>query len=80
MLDALLDELLRLGLAQATELLFGGGSAGGLGALAAAERVRARLPALRVFKVFVLSGFFLARPSPRATDAPRGSAASAEKP
>ncbi|EOD11906.1 hypothetical protein EMIHUDRAFT_104573 [Emiliania huxleyi CCMP1516] len=58
-----------LGLADGAELLLAGGSAGGLGALFSAERVRARLPQLSRFKLLLLSAFFLHRqpePLPRA--------------
>ena len=61
-LDAIIDELLATTeLKSAARVLWSGGSAGGLGALAAANRVHEKLAAARVYKVMVLSGFFLQR-------------------
>jgi hypothetical protein len=62
-LEAQVAELLDLGLRDATHVLFSGGSAGGLGALHAANAVQQLLPRAEVFKVLLLSGFFLMPPS-----------------
>ena len=61
-LDLLVEELLQLGMRHATHVLWVGGSAGGPGALHAADRVQRQLgPALESFKVLIISGFFLLR-------------------
>ncbi len=59
-LQAQIDLALELGMRDADEVLFSGGSAGGIGALAAADWVRRRLPSsVRRFKVLIISSFFV---------------------
>lgn len=60
-LEAQLATAIALGLKDADEVLFSGGSAGGIGALHAAHAVRKLLPNVRKFKVLIASGFFLER-------------------
>jgi hypothetical protein len=60
-LAAQLDTALQAGLRDAEEVLFSGGSAGGIGAMHAAKALRAALPHVRRFKVLIVSGFFLER-------------------
>ena len=59
-IDSIVGELLEMGLADAEAVLWTGASAGGLGALASAERVRAMLPpSVHTFKVLLMSSWFL---------------------
>lgn len=79
-LEALVLELLDMGMQQAERVLWSGGSAGGVGVLHAANRVRAQLPVVAKFKVLVMNGFFLSPPPPEAREEPtcaqgRGAAA-----
>jgi hypothetical protein len=64
-LAALLEAVLDAGMREATEVLFSGGSAGGIGALHAARATRALVPNVRRFKVLIVSGFFLERGLPK---------------
>ena len=73
-LDVMLQTALEIGLQSAEEVLFTGGSAGGIGALAASKAVRALVPQARKYKVLVVSGFFLER---QWSDRKGGAAASA---
>ena len=57
-LEALVALTLELGLRNANEVLFSGGSAGGIGALHAAGWIRPLVPGARRFKVLIASGFF----------------------
>ena len=57
-LDAQLRRLEAMGLSDAERVLFGGFSAGGLGAAVHADAVRARLRRVRQFGVLAASGFF----------------------
>ena len=57
-LDAQLRRLEAMGLSDAERVLFGGFSAGGLGASVHADAVRARLRRVRQFGVLAASGFF----------------------
>ena len=69
-LEAQLAAALDAGLRDATEVLFSGGSAGGIGALAAAHLVKAALPpSVSKFKVLIVSGFFLDRAASSASSA-----------
>ena len=58
-LQAQMQAALDLGLRSAKEVLFSGGSAGGIGALIAANWVRDMVPNARRFKILIASGFFL---------------------
>ena len=58
-LEAQVAAALELGLREADEVLFSGGSAGGIGVMHAANWVRAAVPHAHRFKVLVLSGYFL---------------------
>mmetsp|Transcript_17033 Transcript_17033/g.36528 ORF Transcript_17033/g.36528 Transcript_17033/m.36528 type:complete len:356 (+) Transcript_17033:3-1070(+) len=51
-----------MGMGDAEEVLLGGASAGGVGALHAANFARRLVPKAKKFKVLLLSGFFLLRP------------------
>jgi hypothetical protein len=63
---------LELGLRDADEVLFTGGSAGGIAAMHAAPWLRAELPRARRFKVMILSGYFLEQRSARSRSSRRG--------
>lgn len=63
---------LELGLQDADEVLFAGGSAGGIAAMHAAPWLRAELPRARRFKVMILSGYFLEQRSARSRNSRRG--------
>ena len=64
-LQALLQSVAEAGMRDATEVLFSGGSAGGIAAMHSASVARSLVPHARRFKVLLLSGFFLERPLPR---------------
>ena len=63
--DALLDEFLRIGIENATEVILSGRSAGALAAILRADYIRSRLPHLTKasFRVLADAGLFLDAPS-----------------
>ena len=58
-LDAIISHLMRRGLAEASQVLLAGHSAGGLAATVRADSVVAQLPPRAVVKVLSVGGFFL---------------------
>lgn len=58
-LDAVISHLLRRGMAEASQVLLAGHSAGGLAATVRADSVAAQLPRRAVVKVLSVGGFFL---------------------
>lgn len=68
-LEAQLLDLQRAGLSDAENVLFSGGSAGGLGAIFASNRLQAQLPNVAVYKVLLVSSFFMLLPGQRAAGA-----------
>ncbi|KAL1525701.1 hypothetical protein AB1Y20_020547 [Prymnesium parvum] len=70
-LHALLLHLMRAGMREARQVLFSGGSAGGLGTVFAANWLQAQLPAAKL-KVLLVSSFFLHLPAGDAPTCTRG--------
>ena len=68
-LEAQLADLLDAGLRDAESVLFSGGSAGGLGTVFASNRLQAQLPRATVYKVLLISSFFMLLPEQRAASA-----------
>lgn len=58
-LHTLLLELLNAGLSSAENVLFSGGSAGGIGTIFASNWLQSKLPQVTTFKVLLVSSFFL---------------------